>query len=118
MPDQSPGVRAIIERMPFSKIGQVAMAGLGDPEVLPLWFGESDVATPDFICEAAAAAMRAGHTFYTFTRGIPELRQAIARYLTGLYAKPVDWQRVIVTSSGMSGIMFMVQALVEPGDTS
>jgi aspartate aminotransferase len=114
--DRSGGVRPIVEAMPFSKIGQVAMAGLGDPEVIPLWFGESDVPTPAFICEAAAAAMRAGHTFYTFKRGIPELRQAIARYLTGLYAKPVDWQRVIITSSGMSAIMFMSQALVEPGD--
>jgi aspartate aminotransferase len=110
------GVRRIVEAMPFSKIGQVAMAGLGDPEVIPLWFGESDVPTPGFICDAAASAMKAGHTFYTFKRGIPELRQTIARYLTTLYAKPVDWQRVIVTSSGMSAIMFMSQALVEPGD--
>jgi aspartate aminotransferase len=110
------GLRAIVDSMPFSKIGQVAMAGLGDPDVVPLWFGESDVPTPRFICEAAAAALAAGHTFYTFKRGIPELRQAIAAYLTRIYAKPVDWQRVIVTSSGMSGIMFLSQALVEPGD--
>jgi aspartate aminotransferase len=110
------GLRAIVESMPFSRIGQVAMAGLGDPEIIPLWFGESDLPTPRFICEAAAAALAAGHTFYTFKRGIPELRQAIAAYLTRIYAKPVDWQRVIVTSSGMSGIMFLSQALVEPGD--
>jgi aspartate aminotransferase len=110
------GLRAIVDSMPFSKIGQVAMAGLGDPEVIPLWFGESDVPTPRFICDAAAAALAAGHTFYTFKRGIPELRQAIAAYLTRIYARPVDWQRVIVTSSGMSGIMFLSQALVEPGD--
>jgi aspartate aminotransferase len=110
------GLRSIVESMPFSKIGQVAMAGLGDPEVIPLWFGESDVPTPRFICEAAAAALAAGHTFYTFKRGVAELRHAIAAYLTGVYAKPVDWQRVIVTSSGMSGIMLLSQALVEPGD--
>jgi aspartate aminotransferase len=116
MSDRPNGLRPIIDRMPFSKIGQVAMAGLGDPEVIALWFGESDLPTPRFICEAAAAALAAGHTFYTFKRGIPELRQAIAVYLTGIYAKPVDWQRVIVTSSGMSAIMVMSQALVEPGD--
>ncbi|MGO8920257.1 MAG: pyridoxal phosphate-dependent aminotransferase [Stellaceae bacterium] len=116
MRERSGGVRPIVEAMPFTKIGQVAMAGLGDPEVIPLWFGESDLPTPAFICEAAAAAMRRGHTFYTFKRGIPELRQAIAQYLTGLYATPVAAERVIVTSSGMSGIMLMAQTLIEPGD--
>jgi aspartate aminotransferase len=110
------GVRPAIEAMPFSRIGQVAMAGLGDPEVIPLWFGESDLPTPRFICEAAAAALRLGHTFYTFKRGIPELRQAIAGYLSALHAVPVAAERVIVTSSGMSGIMLMAQALIEPGD--
>lgn len=116
MKERPNGVRPVVKAMPFSKIGQVAMAGLGDPDVVPLWFGESDLPTPGFICDAAAAALKAGHTFYTFKRGIPELRRAIARYLTGLYAKPVEWERVIVTSSGMSGIMFMGQALIEPGD--
>ena len=116
MIERPDGVRPIVAAMPFSKIGQVAMAGLGDPDVVPLWFGESDLPTPGFICEAAAAALKAGHTFYTFKRGIPELRQTIARYLTGLYAKRVAAERVIITSSGMSGIMFMGQALIEPGD--
>lgn len=116
MIERPDGVRPIVAAMPFSKIGQVAMAGLGDPDVVPLWFGESDLPTPGFICEAATAALKAGHTFYTFKRGIPELRQAIARYLTGLYAKNVAAERVIITSSGMSGIMFMGQALIEPGD--
>ena len=111
------GLRSIVEAMPFSLIGQVAMAGLGDPAVIPLWFGESDVPTPRFIGEAAAAALRAGHTFYTFKRGLPELRQAIARYLGGLHERQVAAERIIVTSSGMSGIMLMAQALIEPGDS-
>jgi aspartate/methionine/tyrosine aminotransferase len=110
------GLRPIVEAMPFSKIGQVAMAGLGDPAVIPLWFGESDLPTPAFIGEAAARALGAGHTFYTFKRGIPELRQAIAGYLARLYRRPMSAERVIVTSSGMSGIMFMAQALIEAGD--
>ena len=116
MTERSAGVRPIVEAMPFTKIGQVAMAGMGDPDVIALWYGESDLPTPGFICDAAAAAMRQGHTFYTFKRGIPELRQAIATYLTGLYAMPVAAERVIVTSSAMSGIMLMAQALIEAGD--
>src|SRR5690242_1322318 len=111
--ERSGGVRAIVEAMPFSKIAQVAMPGLGDPSVIPLWFGESDVPTPAFICDAAADAMRAGHTFYTFKRGVPELRHAIARYLSALYGRSIAFERVIVTSSGMSGIMLICQTLIE-----
>lgn len=116
--DRPEGVRPAVAALPFSKIGQVAMAGLGDPDVIPLWFGESDLATPNFIRAAATASLEAGHTFYTFKRGIPELREALSGYITGLYAKPVAVDRVIVTSSGMSGIMLVAQALIEAGDNA
>ena len=41
--------------------------------------GEPDFTTPEHICQAAVAAMKAGHTHYTAASGIPELRAAIAR---------------------------------------
>jgi aspartate aminotransferase len=114
--DRPQGVRPLLASMPFTLIGQVALAGMGDPDVVPLWYGESDVPTPALIAEAAIAALRAGETFYTFKRGIPELRRAIARYLAGLHGRAIDVERVIVTSSAMSAIMMLVQALVEPRD--
>jgi aspartate aminotransferase len=114
--DRPQGVRPLVAAMPFTLIGQVAMAGMGDPDVVPLWYGESDVATPALIADAAAAALKAGETFYTFKRGIPELRRAIAAYLAGLCGRAIAVERVVVTSSAMSAIMMVVQALVEPGD--
>lgn len=110
------GVRAAIEALPASKIGEVANVAFGDPSVVALWFGEGDLPTPSFICDAAADALRRGETFYTFKRGIPSLREAIAAYLTRLHAKPVGADRVAVTSAGMSAIMLACQTLVEPGD--
>jgi aspartate aminotransferase len=109
-------IRDIVDALPASKIGEVAMLGLGDPSVIPLWYGESDLPTPPFACEAAVAALAAGQTFYTFKRGIPPLREALAAYLTGLHGKPVDAERVIVTSAGMIAIMLACQTLVDPGD--
>jgi aspartate aminotransferase len=109
-------VRPHIQNLPASLIAEVAMLGMGDPEVLPLWFGEGDMPTPPFIAEAAAKALVAGETFYTFERGIPSLRQALADYETGLHAKPVTAERIVITSSGMQAIMLTVQALVDPGD--
>jgi aspartate/methionine/tyrosine aminotransferase len=101
----------------MSKIGEVSAPDFGDPDIVPLWFGEGDLPTPAFICDAAAAAMRRGETFYTFKRGIPELREAIATYLTGLHAKPVAAENVVVTSSGMSAIMMTMEAIIDPGDS-
>ena len=116
IPGRPEGVRPQVAALPASKIGEVAMPAFGDPDVVPLWFGEGDLPTPAFICEAAAEAMRRGETFYTFKRGIPQLRAALARYLAGLYAKPVESERVAVTSSGMNAIMLVAQAIVDPGD--
>jgi aspartate aminotransferase len=110
-------VRARAQSLPASKIGEVAGPVFGDPDIVPLWFGEGDLPTPTFICEAAAAAMRRGETFYTFKLGIPPLRQAIATYLSGLHAREVAHERVVVTSSGMSAIMVTIQALIDPASS-
>ena len=109
-------VRSQIRNLKASLIAEVAMLGMGDPEVLPLWFGEGDLPTPRFITDAAARALEAGETFYTYERGIPPLRQALADYESGLHAKPVAAERIVVTTAGMQGIMLTVQALVDPGD--
>ncbi|HLJ18982.1 MAG TPA: aminotransferase class I/II-fold pyridoxal phosphate-dependent enzyme, partial [Stellaceae bacterium] len=117
IPGRPHGVRPSITALPMSKIGEVSAPNFGDPDIVPLWFGEGDLPTPDFICDAATAAMKRGETFYTFKRGIPELREAIATYLTGLHAKPVVSENVVVTSSGMSAIMLTMEALIDPGDS-
>ena len=109
-------IRPRIQNLQASLIAEVAILGLGDPEVLPLWFGEGDLPTPRFITDAAARALEAGETFYTFERGIPALRQALADYETRLHAKPVPADRVVITTAGMQAIMLTMQALVDPGD--
>src|SRR5262249_34436942 len=59
--------------------------GPGRPGLIPLWVGEGDLPTPPFICEAAKASLDRGETFYTWQRGVPELRAAIAAYMTQVY---------------------------------
>lgn len=109
-------IRPAIEIFETQQIMQVSQMALGDPDVIPLWYGESDVETPDFICEAAAAGMAGGETFYTHKRGLPELRDALARYSARIYGRPVTRDRITVTSSGMTAIMITMQVLVDPGD--
>ncbi len=107
--------RAAIGQIPSSKIREIANAGIGVADVLAFWFGEPDQVTPAFIRDAASASLARGETFYTQNLGIPELRDAIAAYVTRLHA-PVPAARIAVTASGMSALMLTVQALVDPGD--
>ena len=109
-------VRDAIRDLPASRIGEISALGMGDPAVIPLWYGEGDLPTPDFIGAAATAALEAGHTFYTYKAGLPELRSAISDYLTGLYARPTGAERIVVTSSGMNALMLVAEALIDPGD--
>ena len=109
-------MRDAIRDLPASRIAEISALGMGDPAVIPLWYGEGDLPTPDFIGAAATAALAAGHTFYTYKAGLPELRSAIADYLTGLYARPTGAERVVVSSSGMNALMLVAQALIDPGD--
>jgi aspartate/methionine/tyrosine aminotransferase len=109
-------VRDVIRDLPTSRIAEVSALGFGDPAVIPLWYGEGDLPTPGFIGAAATAALQAGHTFYTYKAGLPELRGAIAQYLTGLHGRPVGTERILVTSSGMTALMLMAQALIDEGD--
>ncbi|MGV3572657.1 MAG: pyridoxal phosphate-dependent aminotransferase [Ramlibacter sp.] len=108
-------MRQIVLNLEESKIREVANAGMGRPDVLAFWFGESDEATPDFIREAAIASIRAGDTFYAHNLGLPELREAIAGYASKLH-EPVGADRIAVTSGGVNALMLACQALVDAGD--
>ena len=112
-------MRQTVLNLEESMIRQVANAGMGRSDVLKFWFGESDEVTPAFIREAAAASLQQGETFYAHNLGLPELREAIARYATGLRcagAAPIGAERIAVTSGGVSALMLAVQALVDAGD--
>ncbi len=107
--------RFSIANLPGSKIREVANAAIGNPNVLPFWFGEPYQSTPAFICEAAARALAAGDTFYHHNLGIAPLRQALAQYLSELH-QPVNMDRIAVTSSGVNALMLCAQLILNPGD--
>ncbi len=112
-----PGVRPLVRALADSKIREVANPFMADPEIIRLWFGEPDLPTPAFICEAAAKAMAAGKTYYVPSLGVPELRREIAAYQSRLKGRMIAPERIVVTASGMSAIQLVVQLLVDPGDT-
>ena len=109
-------IRPQIENMPSQLIRAIARVGMEMEDAIPLWFGEPDLPTPDFICEAAARAAKQGLTFYTPNRGVMALREAIATYSSELYARPIDADRITITASGVNAIMLSMQLLLDAGD--
>ncbi|HXZ51607.1 MAG TPA: pyridoxal phosphate-dependent aminotransferase [Burkholderiales bacterium] len=107
--------RPAVQALGASKIREVADANLGNPDVLAFWAGESDRPTPEFIRRAGMASLEAGETFYSQNLGIPELRAALARYVSRL-RRPTQPEQVAVTSAGVSALMLASQLLLEPGD--
>lgn len=91
--------------------------GRGDrPGLIPLWYGESDLPTPDFIRTAAKRALDDGMTFYTPARGTLRLREAIRDWHRRRVNADIDIERVTVPGSAMLAVMHSVQCLVRTGD--
>ena len=109
-------MRQAIRDLEESKIREVANAGLGRSDVLAFWFGESDEVTPDFIRQAAIDSLDKGETFYTHNLGLPELRQAIADYMSANHGGGIGMDRIAVTAGGVNALMLAMQALVDAGD--
>ncbi|MGQ7790863.1 pyridoxal phosphate-dependent aminotransferase [Faunimonas sp. B44] len=101
---------------PASGIVEVMNYGRDRPGMIPLWAGEGDLPTPAFIAEAAARSLAAGETFYTWQRGIPELRQALARYHERQFGRVFPHERFYVTGSGMQAIQIAIAAIAGPAD--
>lgn len=101
---------------PESGIVEVFNAGQGRDDVIPLWAGEGDLPTPQFICDAAKQSLDNGETFYTYQRGIPELRTALAGYHQRVFGKAFAPERFFVTGSGMQSIQLAIQAIASSGD--
>ncbi|WP_332301958.1 pyridoxal phosphate-dependent aminotransferase [Rhizobium sp. GR12] len=101
---------------PESGIVEVVNYARGRDNLLPLWVGEGDLPSPDFINKAAIDGLNNGETFYTWQRGIPELRQALSGYYERHFAASLSPEHFYVTGSGMQAIALAVQALTSPGD--
>jgi aspartate/methionine/tyrosine aminotransferase len=85
-------------------------------DIVHLEIGEPDFDTPAHIVEAGVAALRAGETHYTPAAGIPQLREAIAAYVSQTRGVPLGPERVVVTPGAKPIMYFVIQALAGPGD--
>ncbi len=88
-----------------------------EERVLRLYFGESNIPTPEFIKRAAQKAMADGYTFYTENAGLPSTRQALARYYQEIHGVGLDpATRIVITTSGVQALNVSIRCLLDPGD--
>ncbi len=90
--------------------------GFGKPDIIPLWSGEGNLPTPEPFCRAAIESLLRGDTFYTWQRGIPQLREALARYHARHYGQVFDPENFFVTGGGMQAIQTVIQMIAGEGD--
>ena len=109
-------VNTAATQMPGSGIREVMNAAWGRPDVLRLELGQPDFATPPHIVAAAHQAMLAGHTGYTPTAGIPELRVALADKVAARNGFTVHPEQVVLGNGGGQALHAAMLALTEPGD--
>jgi aspartate aminotransferase len=84
--------------------------------IVHLEIGEPDFDTPLNVIEAGVTAMRKGWTHYGPSAGQPELRQAIAEYVSSTRGVKVSSDEVVVVPGGKPVIFFTMLALVDEGD--
>jgi len=111
--------------VPHSRIRELAELAMkldaetADPKdkVLRLYFGESNLPTPDYIKRAAVKAMADGFTRYTENAGLPSTRQSIARYYREIHGVELDPEReIVVTASGVQALNVGIRSTLDPGD--
>lgn len=111
-----PDISPVAAQLEESKIRAIANFGMTQKDVIPLWFGESDISTPEFIKKAAIESLHLGQTMYTPNNGIPQLRQSLANYQGKLFSRHFDEDNTMVTVSGTNAVMLAAQAILKPGD--
>jgi len=112
-----PQVAPSAQRVPYSRIRELAEMAMAREGVLKLYFGESNLPTPEYIKRAAQKAMADGYTFYTENAGLPSLRRGLAEHYQRLHGVTLDPEtEIVVTASGVQALNVSIRCALDPGD--
>ena len=112
-----PALARSVDDVPHSRIRELAEVAMSMDGVLRLYFGESNLPTPDYIKQAAIQALTEGYTFYTENAGLPSLRRAIAGHYQKWHGVELDPEsEIVITASGVQALNVSLRAMLDPGD--
>ncbi len=96
----------------FTEMSRLAV----EHQAVNLGQGFPDFPGPDFVKDAAKAAIDADRNQYAPSHGVPELRQAVARDWTRRFGREIDPDREVTVTSGATEAIFdTIMALLDPG---
>jgi aspartate/methionine/tyrosine aminotransferase len=105
------------QNIAHSRIRELAEVAMQMDGVYKLYFGESNLPTPDYIKRAAQKAMADGFTFYTENAGLRSTRKALARYYEELQNVRLDAEsEIVITASGVQALNVGIRCMLDPGD--
>lgn len=99
----------------FDVMARAQQLRLEGKDIIDLSIGQSDFRAPDSVVEAAVKAFRDGMHSYTPTKGIPELREAVAQDIEARRGVKVSAENVLVVPGGKVTMFFAIQLFAEPG---
>lgn len=99
-----------------SGIREVMDLAFAHPAPLRLEVGDPDFPTPPHVVEAASRAASAGYTHYTPSRGLPEVRQAMADKINSFNRFPAGADDVVVAAGGGHALFSLCRAICDRGD--
>ena len=104
------------EKIHPSQINEFFNLLLSDTSATPLCVGQPNFQTPKNIEEAAIQAIREGKTFYTSDNGLPELREALSKYLLDKYQCQYSPDEILMTIGASEAIDLSLRTLLNPDD--
>ena len=109
-------LRPQIQDLTIDNIADLATRASLLTDVIPLWYGEGDLVTPDFIRDACKRALDGGETFYVpDMHGTAGLRAALSVYQTRLHGLPIGPARSTVTPGGMQSLLLAMELIADAG---
>jgi len=100
----------------FVVLGEVAKLTAEGKDVVSFCIGQPDFPTPDHIRLAGIKAITEGKTGYTPSPGIPQLREAVARYFTRTRGTEFSPDDVVCGCGGKPFIGYSILSVVDPGE--
>jgi (5-formylfuran-3-yl)methyl phosphate transaminase len=111
--DRCTGMKPFYVMDVLEKCQELSCAG---HDVVHMQIGEPDFDTPECIKQAACKALMDGHTHYTHSQGIIELREAICRHYETTYGVHVHPDQIVVTAGTSPGMFLVFSALLANGE--
>src|SRR5262245_37358643 len=110
----NPTVASSALAVAHSRIRELAEIAMSLDGVLKLYFGESNLPTPEFIKKAATQAIADGYTYYTENAGLLSLRQALALYYRRLHDVVLDPRtEIVITASGVHAVSVGIRCVLD-----